>query len=146
MADRSRLNVVARYIRCASKVVGREAMSIPQATAVEHETRPTFVVHPLFGSEGIDITQQIVEAIARELWKKRGGNDLLNWLEAERLFAETMRGLAREEGRFRLRRAAGLRHRSARQRRRTHARNPLTASTNEARSELLRGVKAAANA
>jgi hypothetical protein len=32
----------------------------------------------------LDITRRLVGAIAEELWRHRGGNDVLNWLEAER--------------------------------------------------------------
>jgi hypothetical protein len=31
----------------------------------------------------IDVTQRLVAAIAEELWRVSGGNDRLNWLEAE---------------------------------------------------------------
>ena len=32
----------------------------------------------------IDVTQRLVAAIAEEIWRACGGNDALNWLEAER--------------------------------------------------------------
>jgi hypothetical protein len=32
----------------------------------------------------LDLTERLVSAIAEELWRLYGGNDRLNWLEAER--------------------------------------------------------------
>ena len=35
----------------------------------------------------LDITQALVAAVAAELWKTFGGNDVVNWMEAERQVA-----------------------------------------------------------
>lgn len=32
----------------------------------------------------LDVTHSIVSAIAEELWRRYGGNEQLNWIEAER--------------------------------------------------------------
>ncbi len=32
----------------------------------------------------VDVTHALISAIAYELWKRYGGNEQLNWLEAER--------------------------------------------------------------
>ncbi len=37
--------------------------------------------HP---DQEIDITNALVGAVAAEIWKHCGGNDVLNWMEAER--------------------------------------------------------------
>lgn len=37
--------------------------------------------HP---AKEIDVTNALVSAVAAELWKHCGGNDVLNWMEAER--------------------------------------------------------------
>src|SRR6185295_6116043 len=51
-----------------------------------------FRVGPLNAAgEVVDITQEIIEIIAREVWRRDPqGNDLLNWMEAERLFQQAM--------------------------------------------------------
>jgi hypothetical protein len=36
----------------------------------------------------IDVTQHLVAAIAEEIWRACGGNDDLNWLEAEALLQQ----------------------------------------------------------
>lgn len=36
----------------------------------------------------IDLTRRLVSAIAEELWRRYGGNDVLNWAEAERHLAQ----------------------------------------------------------
>lgn len=44
------------------------------------------VVRPELGPpEGIDVTDAVVRAVARELTERLGGNEALNTLEAERL-------------------------------------------------------------
>ncbi len=49
------------------------------------------VIHPEEGpAEGIDVTQGVVGVIASELWRLRGGNDVLNWIEAERLLIHAL--------------------------------------------------------
>jgi hypothetical protein len=35
----------------------------------------------------LDVTNAIVAAVAHELWKHQGGNEVLNWVEAERQVA-----------------------------------------------------------
>jgi len=35
----------------------------------------------------LDITHALVAAVAAELWKASGGNDVVNWMEAERQVA-----------------------------------------------------------
>jgi len=44
----------------------------------------------------IDVTNRLVSIIAEELWRQYGGNEQLNWLEAER-HLERIVGTAREE-------------------------------------------------
>lgn len=46
----------------------------------------------------LDVTHRLVSAIADELWKLYGGNDQLNWLEAE-LHLQRIVGRARAEAR-----------------------------------------------
>jgi hypothetical protein len=40
--------------------------------------------------DGIDVTSALTRAVAEELWKLHGGNDVMNWLEAERLLGEAL--------------------------------------------------------
>jgi hypothetical protein len=35
----------------------------------------------------LDLTKAITAAVAHELWKQGGGNEVVNWLEAERVVA-----------------------------------------------------------
>jgi hypothetical protein len=51
-----------------------------------------FTVGPLSAAgDVIDITRDVIEIIAREVWRRDPqGNDLLNWMEAERLFHQAM--------------------------------------------------------
>ena len=35
----------------------------------------------------LDLTKALTAAVAHELWKQCGGNDVVNWLEAERIVA-----------------------------------------------------------
>lgn len=46
----------------------------------------------------LDVTHRLVSAIADELWKLYGGNDQLNWIEAE-LHLQRIVGQARAEAR-----------------------------------------------
>ena len=49
----------------------------------------------------IDVTQALIAAVAHQLHAQCGGNDVLNWLEAERFLARILRpvrGRARGEG------------------------------------------------
>lgn len=49
------------------------------------------IIRPMFGpSAGIDITHRVVTLIAQELWRLHGGNDVVNWLEAERLLDQAI--------------------------------------------------------
>lgn len=59
------------------------------------------VIHPEEGpAEGIDVTRGVVGVIAAELWRLRGGNDVLNWIEAERLLIHALlAGLNRDRDR-----------------------------------------------
>lgn len=38
----------------------------------------------------IDVTQALVRAVAHELWRHEGGNEILNWLEAERVVSDLL--------------------------------------------------------
>ncbi len=40
----------------------------------------------------LDLTHRLVAVIAEELWKRYGGNDTLNWLEAERHLQRLLAG------------------------------------------------------
>jgi hypothetical protein len=43
------------------------------------------IIHPVVDPRReIDLTNRLVAAIAEELWRLYGGNERLNWLEAER--------------------------------------------------------------
>jgi hypothetical protein len=43
------------------------------------------IIRPVANPEReIDLTERLVSAIAEELWRLYGGNEQLNWLEAER--------------------------------------------------------------
>jgi len=49
------------------------------------------IIRPMFGPPaGIDITHRVVTLIAQELWRLHGGNDVVNWLEAERLLDQAI--------------------------------------------------------
>jgi hypothetical protein len=37
--------------------------------------------------QDLDLTPVLVKAVAEELWRRYGGNDVLNWMEAERFVA-----------------------------------------------------------
>ena len=55
------------------------------------------VVRPVIDPQAeIDLTHRLVSAIAEELWKLYGGNEHLNWLEAERHLQRLIGG-ARDE-------------------------------------------------
>jgi hypothetical protein len=100
-AHRSALDSIQRYISEASATQTRRKPPRVRAADAVVGVAPEklkFIVHPLFPpAEAIDLTHRIVELIASELWKLRQGNDLLNWLEAERLFEHTLKELARAE-------------------------------------------------
>lgn len=60
-----------------------------QGLVPKHSGR--FIVHPPAGPRGgIDLTERVVGVIADELWKRHGGNDVLNWIEAERLLIQAL--------------------------------------------------------
>jgi hypothetical protein len=43
------------------------------------------IIRPIVNPQReVDLTRQLVSAIAEELWRLYGGNEQLNWLEAER--------------------------------------------------------------
>lgn len=47
-------------------------------------------IRPSFAPDReIDLTHTLTRAIAEELWRAGGGNDVLNWMEAER-FVQAM--------------------------------------------------------
>ncbi len=43
----------------------------------------------------IDLTQALTAAVAHELWKHCGGNEVVNWLEAERIVSSLFPGATR---------------------------------------------------
>lgn len=76
------------------------ARSIPIRTFAEFETstlsKLRIVLQPMLGPrEGLDVTEALTRAVATELWKLHGGNDVMNWLEAERLLGEVLRSSER---------------------------------------------------
>lgn len=82
----------ARRIDSPAKIDSELAQlehACPSAAAVPSRTqapRTRLVLHPTLGPpEGVDLTEAIIGAVAAELWKRFGGNDVVNWLEAERL-------------------------------------------------------------
>ncbi|UCD76302.1 MAG: hypothetical protein JSV91_05140 [Phycisphaerales bacterium] len=49
------------------------------------------MIRPFLGSgDGLDITDILVTAVARELGRRYGGNEALNRLEAERLLLDAL--------------------------------------------------------
>ena len=38
-------------------------------------------------NQEIDVTRALIGAVAAELWRAQGGNDVLNWMEAEQFIA-----------------------------------------------------------
>lgn len=57
------------------------------------------VIRPIQDQQRVlDVTHRLVSAIADELWKLYGGNDQLNWIEAE-LHLQRIVGQARAEAR-----------------------------------------------
>ena len=43
------------------------------------------VIRPIQDAQReVDVTHSLVSAIAEELWRRYGGNEQLNWIEAER--------------------------------------------------------------
>ena len=44
----------------------------------------------------LDIAPALIGAVAHELWKHCGGNEVLNWLEAERILARLLAGMPPE--------------------------------------------------
>lgn len=56
------------------------------------------VVRPYAGPRGgVDVTDTVVGAIAERLWNMFGGNDVLNWLEAERLLQDALVNIRRRD-------------------------------------------------
>jgi hypothetical protein len=54
-------------------------------------------IHPLHGpTEGVDVTDALVGAVALVLWKLQGGNDPVNRLEATVLLERAMRSCGTE--------------------------------------------------
>jgi hypothetical protein len=82
----------------------------------------------------IDLTNQLVAAIAEELWRLYGGNDKLNWIEAERHLQRIV-GEARAEARAEEPEPAAkpVRQRVARGVRVPHARRRVGRSTETAK-------------
>lgn len=67
----------------------------------------------------IDVTERVVAAVAEALWVARGGNDVVNWLEAERHVARLFtrgpqRGMGCVDGSSRRAEARGQTRASAR--------------------------------
>ncbi len=55
------------------------------------------IIRPVVdGQREIDLTQRLIATIAEELWRRYGGNEQLNWLEAE-LHLKQIIGAARVE-------------------------------------------------
>ncbi len=49
------------------------------------------VIHPFHGPrEGVDVTDAIVDTVAQVLWKRQGGNEPVNQLEARVLLEQVM--------------------------------------------------------
>ena len=95
-ASRPAANPAEALPRIEFKSTVRELPTTPpdaEQITIEHQR---FTVGPITSDgEIIDVTHEVIEIIAREVWRRDPqGNDLLNWMEAERLFqqAMTMRG------------------------------------------------------
>jgi hypothetical protein len=60
---------------------------------VRHNDAIRVIVRPALDTAALDVTESLVGAIASQLWKHYGGNDVVNWLEAERLLQHALLGL-----------------------------------------------------
>ena len=61
------------------------------ASAMNRQRGRRIVIRPFFGpTEGLDITDILIAAVARELSRRYGGNEPLNRLEAERLLLDAL--------------------------------------------------------
>jgi|SRR5262245_22254451 len=60
--------------------------------------RPRLVVRGPTGRP-VDVTREMVAAVAFALWQHTGGNDVVNWLEAERIIEGVVAKAARRSTR-----------------------------------------------
>lgn len=68
-----------------------QPLSRARAARLNHTASGRFVVHPPAGPRGgIDLTERVVGVIAEELSRRHGGNDVLNWIESERLLIQAL--------------------------------------------------------
>jgi hypothetical protein len=56
----------------------------------QEQPSPRVIIRSLRSATPLDVTEQVIAAIASTLWKVHGGNDVLNWLEAERALHAAM--------------------------------------------------------
>ncbi len=70
------------------KVVSHVQRDQPHAPSNVHRLLVRPIAQP---KRSIDATEAMTRAIAHCLWEQVGGNDALNWLEAERLVQEMLR-------------------------------------------------------
>jgi hypothetical protein len=58
-------------------------------------TNPTLSIRPAAApTKVVDLTQALTGAVAHELWKAAGGNEVVNWMEAERFVKALARAWA----------------------------------------------------
>ena len=90
--NRNRLRPPPRQIsRADAPRTGAWPSDIEQrlGTPREQPAKPRIVLRPMLGPhDGLDVTEAVTRAVAQELWNLHGGNDVMNWIEAERLLAE----------------------------------------------------------
>jgi hypothetical protein len=84
------LPIAERSARAAGTVGGGSARDVARGGRDVSRTW-SVVIHPYFGPpEGLDVTGALIDAVARELQTRYGGNEQLNRLEAERLLEDAI--------------------------------------------------------
>jgi len=74
------------------------ATSQPETDRRQGDPGPRWVVTPVLAPEKpIDVTEALISAVAHELWRTRGGNEALNWMEAEQHVERLIRASRRIE-------------------------------------------------
>lgn len=51
------------------------------------------------GNDSVDVTHPLTAAVAHAMWQLRGGEDIANWVDAERLVDRFLRAYEPTEGR-----------------------------------------------
>jgi hypothetical protein len=92
---RDRPVVVTRNARMCHDLVSRNPLvgghADDGAEAAPQPNAFRIVIHPFHGpSEGVDITDALVDAVVQVLWKLQGGNEPVNQLEARVLLEQAI--------------------------------------------------------